>query len=124
MLSSRFPGTTAAPESPPASAASRESRRRLPSCFSGPWQLTQFLTSVGRTASSKNLTSSGANDSSAPVADSSAQTALAIERATASAAVVQRRAQVMASPGERTREAGTANGTQSNERSRTRRKED
>ena len=36
--SSGLPGTSAGPESPPFSAASRESSRKPPSALSGPWQ--------------------------------------------------------------------------------------
>src|SRR5262249_42929230 len=38
-----LPGTMAGPELPPVRIDAAVSRRRLARCFSGPWQLTQFL---------------------------------------------------------------------------------
>src|SRR5262249_34326824 len=65
------PGATAGPESPPLSAASRESSRRPPLGFDEPWHSRQCSASTGRTRASKNSTceASGAPAGDAPDAD-------------------------------------------------------
>ena len=58
-LSSGFAGTSAGPLSPPLSAASRLSSRRLDDCFFGPWHLMHWSTRIGRTRDSKKSIASG-----------------------------------------------------------------
>ena len=60
-LSSRSPGTTAGPVSPPFRRPSRLSTSKPPLTFSAPlaWHLAHFVTSTGRILVSKNLSCSG-----------------------------------------------------------------
>ena len=55
-----WPGTSAEPLSPPFKIASRESSRKPPDCFLGPWQPMQCSTSMGLTAVSKKSSRSAA----------------------------------------------------------------
>ncbi len=94
-LSSGRDGTTAGPESPPLSIASRLSSRRLDDCFFGPWQLTHFSTRIGRIRASKNSAASGEIASAGfgpPSARASTHPPIAISSAIAGNARATRRA--------------------------------